>query len=148
MGVKIDSPEGKIRGIEGRVTTLMPGEACLFCRRRISARTIMSEGLPPERREALAREGYADNAGTTEPAVIMFTTAVASQAVSELLHRVTGFMGAERVSSEVLLFFHETRTRTNRPRPGDTCLCSQREIWGRGDSREFLELIWQSRRES
>ena len=38
VGVRVQSEEQVIRGIYGRVTTLLPGEACLFCRERISPR--------------------------------------------------------------------------------------------------------------
>jgi len=36
MGVKIDSECGALNSVQGRVTTLIPGAACLFCRRRIN----------------------------------------------------------------------------------------------------------------
>jgi molybdopterin/thiamine biosynthesis adenylyltransferase len=141
-GVKIDSIDGVIRGVTGRVTTLLPGEACLFCRGRISAEAIRLESLSPEERRALADEGYAPELETPAPAVIPFTTAVAAQAVTELLHRLTGFMGEERRSSEVLLVFSESRVRTNRVRPNLDYLCAQRAIWGRGDSKRFLDMSW------
>ena len=35
LGVKIDSDDGTILSVYGRITTLLPGEACLFCRGRI-----------------------------------------------------------------------------------------------------------------
>ena len=143
MGVVIDSPEGVLRGIDGRVTTLLPGEACLFCRERISAEMIRLESLSPEERQVLADEHYAPQLETENPAVISFTTAVASQAVSEFLHRLTGFMGEGRLSSEVLMFFHESAVRTNRAAPGQDCLCTKRDLWGRGDGRDFLGLLWQ-----
>jgi len=142
MGVKIDSSEGTIRGITGRVTILLPGEACLFCRNRISARMIALESLSPEERQALADEDYAPEIEGTAPAVIPFTTVVSAQAVAELLHRLTGFMGQERRSSEVLLFLNESRTRTNRAAAGAECLCSQAEHWGRGDTKRFLAVSW------
>lgn len=140
--VKIDAPDGQIRGITGRVTTIMPGEACLFCRGRIDAKTIRAESLPPEQRDRELEEGYIPKLATDEPAVVMFTTAVACQAVSEMLHRLTGFMGPERFSSEALMFFHEGRIRTNRESPAPDCLCQQRDNWGRGDSRDFLGRMW------
>lgn len=144
VGVKIDAPDGVIRGVDGRVTVLLAGEACLFCRRRISAEVIRLESLSPDAWQALHDEGYAPTLDTSSPAVIPFTTAVAAQCVSELLHRLTGFMGPERVSSETLLFFHEPSIKTNRSKPGRDCLCSQREFWGQGDRRTFLDLMWQS----
>jgi molybdopterin/thiamine biosynthesis adenylyltransferase len=144
MGAKIESEGGVIKGIFGRVTTFFPGEACLFCRGRINPETIRLEGLKPEERRALAREGYAPELETNAPAVIMFTTAVATQAVSEFLHRLTGFMGQARQTTEVLFGFHETTLGKNREKPGEQCICAQTKLWGRGDTRIFLDLTWPS----
>lgn len=144
VGVKIDAPGGVLRGVDGRVTTLLPNEACLFCRQRISSNIIMLESLTPEEWAARADEDYAPELDTNAPAVIPYTTAVAAQGVSELLHRLTGFMGPERVSSETLLLFHEPSIKTNRVEPGVGCLCMHRDNWGRGDRRSFLDLMWRS----
>jgi molybdopterin/thiamine biosynthesis adenylyltransferase len=142
MGVKIDSKDGVIRGVEGRVTTLMPGEACLFCRGRISSEMIRLESLTPGEWQALADEKYAPEIDGPAPAVIPFTTAVAAQGVSELLQRLTGFMGGERRSSEVLLLLDQSRTRTNKLDPKPECLCAQTTLWGRGDTKRFLGVNW------
>ena len=103
---------------------------------------IRLESLSPDEWQLLADENYAPQLETENPAVITFTTAVAAQAVSEFLHRLTGFMGEERRSSEVLMFFHESTVRTNRTPSIPECLCAQRELWGRGDGRDFLGLLW------
>jgi molybdopterin/thiamine biosynthesis adenylyltransferase/proteasome lid subunit RPN8/RPN11 len=142
MGVTIDSEDQALRGVEGRVTTLYPGEACLFCRERITAEVIALESLPEKERAGLVREGYAPELATQNPTVVMFTTAVAAQAISECLHRLTGFMGRERVSSEVLLRFHDTEIRRNRQTPKPGCLCTQNALWGRGDSHNYLGSTW------
>lgn len=142
MAVKIDSKDGIIRGITGRVTTLLTGEACLFCRGRINPGTIRAEGLPPEQRERELEEGYIPQFATNEPAVVTFTTAVAAQAVNEMLHRLTGFMGAERQSSEVLMLFSESSIRTNRDRAQPECICQVQKNWGRGDTSGFLGKVW------
>jgi molybdopterin/thiamine biosynthesis adenylyltransferase len=142
LGVLIDSREGCIAGVHGRVTTLMPGEACLFCRGRITAEAIRIESLSTEDRERQVRDGYAPGLEEPAPAVIAFTSATASAAVMELLHRLTGFMGGERSSSEVLLAFDQTRLRTNRLVPREGCICEDRTYWGRGDSDPFLEMVW------
>jgi len=141
-GVKVDSEDGMIRDITGRVTTVMPGEACLFCRGRITPAGILNEQRPEEERLRLVAEGYAPESQTRNPAVVTFTTAVAAQAVSELLHRMTGFMGKERVSTEVLHFFHDTVIRRNRADPATGCLCTNTELWGSGDGRDFLGQLW------
>ncbi len=142
MGVKVHSENAMIRGIWGRVTTVLPGEACLFCRARIDPDTIRAESLPPEQRDRELADGYITGLAADEPAVVMFTTAVAAQAVSEMLHRLTGFMGNDRRSTEVLTLFHESQIHTNRVRPKPECMCQQAEHWGRGDSRNFLGLTW------
>ncbi|CAJ0793684.1 ThiF domain-containing protein [Ralstonia mannitolilytica] len=142
LGVLIDSQDGNISGVHGRVTTLLPGEACLFCRGRITAEAIRIETLSNEDRQRQIKDGYAPELEEPAPAVIAFTTATASAAVMELLHRLTGFMGKERCSSEVLLTFDQTRQRTNRLTPRDGCLCEDRSFWGKGDGGLFLEMVW------
>ncbi len=142
MAVKVHSEQQVIRGVWGRVTTLLPGEACLFCHETINPDIIRAETLSVTQREHELAEEYITELATDEPAVITFTTAVAAQAVNELLHRLTGFMGAERTSSEVLLQFHNSRIRTNRMTPKPDCYCQQIQHWGRGDSRNFLGLTW------
>lgn len=142
LGVLIDSQNGCIAGVHGRVTTLMPGEACLFCRGRITAETIRIEALSEDDRVRQVRDGYAPELDEPAPAVIAFTTATASAAVMELLHRLTGFMGSERSSSEVLLALDQTRLRTNRIKSRDGCICEDRSSWGRGDVEPFLEMVW------
>lgn len=146
MGVAIDTDAaGKIVSIQGRVTTLLPGAACLLCRRRISTARIHAESIVatnPAEAAHLKREGYLVNIDEPAPAVICFTTAVASAAVAELLHRLTGFQGQERTSTEVVLFLDQTRIRTNATPPSPDCFCAQTGNWGRGDAKRFLDLNW------
>jgi hypothetical protein len=147
MGVRIDSQDGIIRTIQGRVTTLLPGAACLFCRGRLSSERVAAEVLQstaPARAEDLRREGYIPELDTRAPAVIAFTTAIAASAVSEFLHRLTGFMGQDRTSTEVLHLFDESRIRTNHVAPDPNCICADELTIGRGDSRPFLDLTWRS----
>ncbi len=146
MGVKIDSHLGTIASVEGRATTLVPGAACLFCRGRITAEGVRAqviESFNPGQAEELRRQRYAPELEDNAPAVIAFTTSVASTAVGELLHRLTGFMGPDRVSSEVIHFFDQTKMRTNHVLPSADCFCGNREYWGRGDQQPFLGMLWQ-----
>jgi molybdopterin/thiamine biosynthesis adenylyltransferase len=146
MGVKIDSNEGSIVSVQGRVTTLVPGSACLFCRGRITTEGVRAqviESCNPSQAEELRRQRYAPELQGNAPAVIAFTTAVASTAVGELLHRLTGFMGAERTSSEVIHFFDQSSMRTNHPSPNPNCYCGDRQHWGVGDQQPFLGMLWQ-----
>src|SRR5207302_8282321 len=100
--------------INGRVTTLMPGTACLFCRGRVNSLRILAEektALDPVQAAQLKREGYLGELDERAPAVIPFTSMVASTAISEFLHRLTGFLGSVRESSEVLHLIDQTRVR-------------------------------------
>lgn len=145
LGAVIDSKDGHIKGVYGRVTTLVPGAACLFCRGRITSERMRIETLSPEERKLRAKEGYAPELEDPAPAVIPFTSTIASLAVAELIHRLTGFMGADRTSSEVLVAFDQSRIRTNQVEPLEECFCSDDSQWGRGDEEPFLGQAWPSR---
>ncbi|MGA3208776.1 MAG: ThiF family adenylyltransferase [Syntrophales bacterium] len=146
MGVKIDPKEdGTIKSINGRVTTLIPSASCLFCRGRINSDHIYEESiniLNPKEGERLRNDGYVRGLDTDAPAVIPFTTSVASSAIIELLHRLTGCLGEDRDSSEVLHLFDSTRVRTNNRDPLDGCFCSNTSVWGKGDLPLLLDTIW------
>ena len=147
MGVRIDSVHGLVRSVQGRVTTLMPGNACLFCRRRLDPNAVASESIAaadPAAAAQLRREGYIPEVDTAAPAVISFTTAVASWAVCELLHRLTGFMTDERTSTEVLFLFDQSRVRTNSVPSEVGCLCADQSKFGRGDCDPLLDVTWPS----
>jgi len=142
-GVLISSGEqGELVGIDGRVTTLTPGTACLVCRGRIDTRRAATQFLPSQEREVRIAEGYAPALGNREPAVVTFTTSVAAAAVNELLERLVGF-GPNPRPSEVLLRFHEREISTNRraPQPKHYCHPDAGKL-GLGESKPFLELTW------
>jgi hypothetical protein len=145
MGVRIDSDDGAVSSAKGRVTTLFPGSACLFCRGRITPERVRAEMLAavsPAEAEGLRKEGYVVGLDEPAPAIISFTTSVAAGAVSELLHRLTGFMGSERTSTEVIFRFDEGRIGGNSTASKPGCFCSNRENWGRGDQSLFLGTTW------
>jgi hypothetical protein len=66
----------------------VPGQGCLVCRNRIDLARAHTELLTPGERKRRIDEGYAPALADVEPAVVTFTTAVASLAVSELLDRL------------------------------------------------------------
>jgi hypothetical protein len=145
LGVKIDSEDETIKSVTGRVTMLYPGAACLFCRGRIDSGRVAEESrafFNPDELNALRREGYAEELGVPNPAVIPFTSAVASSAVAELIHRVTGFMGLHRRTTEVIHRFHQTEIGRNSVASSPDCQCANPKIWGAGDSRNYLGMLW------
>ena len=134
--------DGVLSGIDGRVTVLTPGQACLVCRGRIDLARAAAELLTPEERIRRVDEGYAPALGQVEPAVVAFTPAVASAAVGELLERLIGYGPAER-PSEVLLRLHDREVSTNSasPRPNHYCDSAKRKL-GLGRAEPFLEQSW------
>lgn len=132
----------QLTGIDGRITTLAPGLACLVCRDRVDLRQASAELLTPEERKRREDEGYAPALGRTEPAVVPFTTLVAATAVSEILERLIGYGPTPR-PSEVLLRCHDREISTNlaQPRPGHYCHPASGKL-GVGITEPFLEQTW------
>lgn len=144
-GVLLTSDEsGQLLGIDGRVTTLVPGQACLVCRGRVDLARAGAELMTPAERQRREDEGYAPGLGRTEPAVVSFTTIVAATAVSELLERMIGY-GPEPRPSEVLLRCHDREISTNveSPREGHYCHLTSGKL-GIGSTDPFLEQTWQT----
>jgi molybdopterin/thiamine biosynthesis adenylyltransferase/proteasome lid subunit RPN8/RPN11 len=143
VGVLLSSDhDGMLHGIDGRITTLSPGSACLACRNRIDMGRAAAELRTPQERKRLEDEGYAPVLGQIEPAVVAFTTAVAAAAVNELLDRLIGY-GPPDHPTETLLRLHEREISTNRasPRYGHYCHSASGK-WGAGDEEPFLGQLW------
>ena len=98
----------------------------------------------PERAAELVKEGYIPELEEPAPAVVPFTTTVAASAVMEFLHRLTGYMGSDRKSSEVLHLFDSTTVRRNSKMSLSECWCGDRMFWCRGDTRPLLDSTWRS----
>ena len=109
-------------GIDGRITLMYPGAACLVCRGRVDLRRAASEGLTPDERIRRVDEGYAPALGGNEPAVVAYTSLVAASAVAELLNLLIGY-GPEPAPTEVLLRLHDREISTNvaMPQPRHYC---------------------------
>jgi molybdopterin/thiamine biosynthesis adenylyltransferase len=144
-GVLLSSDQSdRLIGIDGRVTTLVPGQACLVCRNRIDLARAGAELLPPAERIQRAEEGYAPALGNIEPAVVAYTTQVAAAAVSELLERLVGYGPSPR-PSEVLLRIHDREISVNIAAPREGHYCHEASgKWGLGDTEPFLEQTWTS----
>lgn len=142
-GVLLSSDvEHQLSGIDGRVTVLSPGQACLVCRGRIDLARAAAELMTPEERVRRADEGYAPALGQREPAVVAYTTIVGAWAVSELLERLVGY-GPDPRPSEILLRCHEREISTNiaPPRVGHYCHPDSGKL-GLGMTNPFLEQVW------
>jgi molybdopterin/thiamine biosynthesis adenylyltransferase/proteasome lid subunit RPN8/RPN11 len=145
MGVKINSHSGRISAISGRITTLLPGKPCLYCRQQITAEDVQQQilqELSPRDAEKQRREGYIPELLEAEPAVIPFTTATAAFAVAEFLQRLTGFKGEDYDLGELVLRFDETVLRTPGSPMDIDCFCSDASLVGKGDRFRLLDQTW------
>jgi hypothetical protein len=126
------------------VTVLAPGYPCLSCRNRIDLARAAAEQLNPEERRLRQDEGYAPELGRVEPAVVAYTSLVASLAVTELIERLTGY-GPTPAPSELLMRAHEREISTNSQQPnlGHFCDPATEKI-GAGDQKPFLGIVWRN----
>jgi hypothetical protein len=130
-----------ITAIEARLTVMAPGTPCLFCRGRIDANRLREEMQSDEEVTRLAGEGYAVGLGEADPAVITYTTLIASFAVDEMLQRLFGF-GDQNPSSEILLRIppREIRSLGGVAKAGHYCV--DPHLVGRGDREPRLGQAW------
>jgi molybdopterin/thiamine biosynthesis adenylyltransferase/proteasome lid subunit RPN8/RPN11 len=137
MAVAVDPNfDGSIRAIDARVTTLLPGEACLLCRGRISPEGLAAEDLDPDERRRRAGEGYVPGLGDNDPSVGTFTTLIGGLAVNEFLDRLFGYSEGSATfrSSELLFRLADRRLGyTSRPAVGPHW-CADESLYGRGDA--------------
>ncbi len=139
MGVVIDSTDGVVAGIYGRVTSCGPGSACLVCRGVVDPIQMRDEMLTPEERTARVAEGYAPELADPDPAVVAYTSLTASFALAEFLNRLFG-IGDPVDDMRIRVHERDVRAIAGQPTPGH--YCSERQLWAQGDSRPFLDQTW------
>lgn len=146
VGVLIDPNEaGGYDTFEGRVTVVQPGYPCQLCRQLISPQQMLEEGLrrhDPQRFEQYRQAGYIVGQDNPSPVVATFTAEVASMAVNELLHRLTGFRGTYGHCAERVRRFDWIKDCDIVPggkRNPDCPLCALRKYDGRGDMTPFMD---------
>lgn len=146
LGVLIEPKEdGGYDTFDGRVTVIQPGYTCQICRQLISPQTMLEESMrrhDPEQFEQYRRAGYVRGGNNPSPVVATFTTEVASIAVNELLHRLTGFRGANGHCAERIRRFDWVKDSDVIPggrRSPDCPLCGRRKYDGRGDMTPFMD---------
>lgn len=149
MAISIDSENKVIKEITGRVTTLLPNTACLICRGRITQDQLTAEVLnrlhPEEYKTQVARR-YIHELPERDPAIIMFTTNIASKAVAEFLQMLTGYMGGDWRATELIEKYHESdlniRLGKNSRQGQVGCMCTDKTKWGHADQLNFLGRKW------
>jgi molybdopterin/thiamine biosynthesis adenylyltransferase len=141
VGVVITAQGGQITGLDARLTVMMPGTPCLFCRGRVDANRMREEMQRPEELKQLVAEGYAQGLAERDPSVVTYTTMIASFAVDVMLQRLFGF-GDGQPSSELLLRVPQREIRRLAGAPQQGCFCADRKLVGRGDREPPLDRMW------
>lgn len=126
---------------DGRATVLEPGCACLMCRRIVDAGVAAEEALrrnEPDEYEHRKAEAYVRGEGIPSPAVVSFTTSVATMAVEEMIQRMNQFRGADGAVANRVRKFNMVEDF----RPGakkEPCrICGYDRVHGVGDVQPFL----------
>lgn len=137
-----EDPASGFQALDGRVTLVSAGKPCLACRGVVRPALAAEEAMKREnpglyeRRKA---EAYVIGAGNPNPAVVTFTTEVATMAVNELLNRLHGYRG-EQSAASVVRQFHRMTDFNPGAKPIAGCrLCDRDTYWGRGDMEPFLD---------
>jgi molybdopterin/thiamine biosynthesis adenylyltransferase len=136
MAFAVDLGEdGSMRSLDGRVTYLLPGQACLLCRGRITPEGLAAEDLEPEERRRRAGEGYVPGLGENDPSVGTFTSLIGCFAVNELLDRMFGYSeGSSTFRSSELVVRLADRHLSYTSRPAvPPHWCADIDWYGRGD---------------
>ena len=148
MGLAIDVGHEDIptiKALDGRVTVVSPKHTCLMCNGVVNPNVAYSESLKrlnPNEYERQKAEAYVIGEGNPSPAVVTFTTDVASMAVQEMLHRLQGFRGEDGTVANRVRKFRLMSDRRQIAKPDPHCpLCAQENCWGRGDIEPFLDLV-------
>jgi hypothetical protein len=126
---------------DGRVTVLEPGASCLICRRVVNPVIAAEEALRrtnPEEFERRKAEAYVRGEGNPAPAVVSFTTSVATMAIEEMIQRLQQFRGPTGAIANRIRKFGQVEDF----RPGaarQPCrVCGSPSIFGAGDVLPFL----------
>ncbi|MBD7992165.1 ThiF family adenylyltransferase [Ochrobactrum sp. Sa2BUA5] len=130
--------------LNGRVTTLIPGRSCLICGGIVNATRAQEEELErnqPDEFQRRKAEAYVVGAGDPAPAVVTFTTEMASVAVNEMIAAITGFHGADGMITTRIRRWHARDDRFLNVRARESCpVCQSDDSRGAGDVSPFLDM--------
>lgn len=131
--------------VTGRVSVAFPQHPCLLCWGIINVQKAYAESLrrsDPEEYERRKAEAYVVGEGDPSPAVVTFTTEVATMAVNEMIHRLQGFRATGAHPQRMRLFNQDTDLFPAPPSSAvaDCRICGTHAYWGRGDMTPFMDM--------
>lgn len=145
--IKVKEDNSGVQDLQGRTSYLFSGGDCLLTKGNISTEQARADDLKrnnPEAYKKLKEEAYVIGEGNPSPAVVTFTTQVASMAVNELLNRIQGYNQNYLDFPHKLFFFHKCGGGSEifpANKSDNECrICGQSNYWGRGDMQPFLDM--------
>jgi hypothetical protein len=140
VGSRIDRRDGRLAEVLCRLNIQVPGAACAQCWGTIDPERVRAELMTRADLEAIQAEGYAPDIDTPDPAVIAYTTLVASLAVAEFIARLTGLAPDAPDRAMFMASGRQISSATRAPAEGHWC--GRPEKWGIGLTRRFLDQTW------
>lgn len=143
ISVRKDSYE--LENLQGRISYLFPGGDCLVTKGNINMDIAYAENMKrnePENYKKLKAEAYVIGEGNPAPAVVTFTTQIATMAVNELLNRIQGYNIQALNAPHKIFFFHRGMEIHPENVSNNECrICGMNNYWGRGDMQPFLDMV-------
>ena len=142
ISVKNNPPE--IQDLQGRISFLFPGNDCLITKGVINMDMAYAENLKrnePENYKKLKEEAYVIGEGNPAPAVVTFTTQIASMAVNDFLNRLSNFNPSGKRAHKIYFFHRDTELSPGNIKENDCRICGNSMYWGRGDMKPFLDMV-------
>jgi len=142
ISMKKDSYE--IQDLQGRVSFIFPGSDCMLTKGIINSDIAYAENLKredPDNYEKLKEEAYVIGEKNPSPAVVTFTTQIATLAVNELLNRIQTF-NPNAIKPHKIYMFHRGIELSPKNREDNDCrICGNKLYWARGDMKPFLDIV-------
>ena len=142
ISVKNDPPE--IQNLQGRISYIFPGSDCLITKNNINLEIAHAENLKrnePDNYKKLKEEAYVIGEGNPAPAVVTFTTQIATMAVNELLNRLQCFNPNSLVPHKIFFFHRGIEINPINIEDNDCRICGKTHYWGRGDMQPILDMV-------
>lgn len=145
MGIIIEPDPNdttNLLAMQGRLTVLFPPNPCLLCRGEVIPKLATEEDQKrndPMGYERLKDEAYVTGEKNPSPAVITFTTEIATVAVNEFINRIIGFKkkGSE---NSIMRFFDRGEDHKPGAKKRQGCpICFDDNYWGLGDVQPFMD---------
>jgi hypothetical protein len=118
--IHLNSNDQSIDQAIAKVQVVTPDKACLWCTGVLNGNLILQESLPPEERQKLINEGYAQPV-ESQPSIISLTTLTASLAVNKLLS-LLGLFGDDYNTRTQIELVNDVMIKDN-PDASDDCVC-------------------------